>query len=1080
MYWMQRLSFLALALASLPSAAQDGDIVAPPTVWIAPQAGLQPIRLESVAIDVRTAGFLARTRIELSFHNPNDRVLEGEFVFPLGPGQTVSGYALEVEGKLREGVVVPKETARIAFEDITRQQVDPGLAELTRGNVFRTRLYPIPARGSKRIALSFEQAMPVEAGHYRYLLPLAFREPVERFTVDVAAEQATQPPVGAGPELRFDRAGAAWTAQLRREDVQPQRELAFRIPVGADDADLLQAVDPLQPIWRSVVARVDSGRLATLAPAAKPGRIALFFDASGSASGRDLARERAALQRYFSRLRDVQVDLVAFRDAAEAPRRFRISGGNADALIEALAELPLDGGSSYGAIDLAAVAGADLVLIVGDGLSNFGGHRPTLRGPAGQAPMVHLLSAAQRADHVLLARIAAEHGGQYLDLLQIDAEAAAMRLVEGAWRLLAVDVEAGSCEGLLPRAGVAVGGSLTLTGRCTAPTRIALRFGDGLGASALRSLTIGAARPADSAIDATVHRLRAQAEINDLAAAPRPDIAKITDLGTRYAVVTEQTSLLVLDRIEDYLRYGIEPAEADLKALYRERLPSWPKREVDPGRESRLSQLAQRWQEFRDWHAQRHPWLETLLQPAAEAELQAWRAFAGGKAIDAGIREADALRARSAALAARWLEDGADDKRRAAWEREATDVMLALDALRERRAALPPEIALARRENEQGLDRIAVTGSRVAGEAQRMREMAPAPTVAPSPASAPAMELAAAPPAQRADASERDERKAEGAGGSGAPAQPRARIALKGWDPDTPYLRALREASDPYRAYLGLRGEHGETPTFFLDAADFFRSEAKDAGLAQRVLSNLAELDVENTALTRVLAYRLAQWDLYALAVGQFEDALLQRPEEPQSYRDLALALARQPAPDVDRAIALLWTVASGEWHGRFPDIEVIALHELNDVLAGADPAQTRGVAALGIPRGLLGPVDTGLRVIMTWDADNTDIDLWVIDPTGEETYYGRNRSRAGGHVSRDFTQGYGPEVYTIARPLPGTYRVRAHYFGDRRQSLTGPVTVQIEFQTGFGRGAGAREAITRRLESGRDWIDLGEFVVGR
>lgn len=1042
-----------------------------PTVWIAPAAGQQPVRLESVAIDIRTVGFLAHTRIELSFHNPNDRVLEGEFVFPLGPGQTVSGYALEVDGRLREGVVVPKETARIAFEDISRQQIDPGLAELTRGNVFRTRLYPIPAHGSKRVALSFEQAMPLEAGHYRYLLPLAFREEVARFHVDVEANGTAGSPLAAGPELRFDRSGAGWSARLRREQVQPQRELAFRIPAASADADLLQAFDPREPTWRSLVAQVDSGRPATLAAAGKPRRIALFVDASASAAERDLARERAALSGYLALLGEVEVDLVAFRDAAEPPRRFRIRGGRADALLQAVAALPLDGGSSYGAIDVSALPGVDLVLVIGDGLSNFGGHRPVLRGPAGQAPVVHVLAAAQRADHAALGRMAAEGGGQVLDLLQLDAGAAARRLADGAWRLLEVEVVAGSCQGLLPRPGVAVGGSLTLTGRCSAPSKLALRFGDGLGSTLSRSLVLASARPAGTAtLDASILRLRAQAEIADLAAGGRPDIERTTELGMRYGVVTEQTSLLVLDRIEDYLRYGIEPAEDDLKALYRERLPTWPKREADPGRQTRLAQLAQRWQAFTTWHTQSHPWLETLLLPAAEAELRAWQAHGEAKAGAAGSRHAEALRARSAALADRWT-NAAGAAERAAWEHEATEVMLALDALRERRAALPAPVvgvAAANRAEETGLVQVVVEGSRIVAEA---RVEAPAPAASIAPMAAPAPPADYSPP-------ERDAARAAGPG-PGRPAVS-ARIALKGWDPDTPYLRALREAAQPYPVYLALRAEHGQAPAFFLDVADFFRTEARDPALALRVLSNLAELDVENTALTRVLAYRLAQWDLHPLAVGQFEDALLQRPEEPQSYRDLALSLARLPEPALERAIALLWTVASGDWHGRFPDIEVIALHELNDLLAAASPAQAAGLEALGIPRELLGPLATGLRVVLTWDADNTDIDLWVIDPVGEETYYSRNRSRAGGHVSRDFTQGYGPEVYTIARPLPGTYRVRAHYYGDRRQTLTGPVTVQVEFQTGFGAGKGQREAITRRLEGGREWIDLGEFVIGR
>src|SRR5690606_38030814 len=103
-------------------------------VWIPPDQGLEPIRLDSVDIDIDVEGFIARTRMELVFANPNDRVLEGEFVFPLSPGQTVSGYELEVDGRLRAGVVVPKQIARVAFENVIRQQIDPGLVELTQGN----------------------------------------------------------------------------------------------------------------------------------------------------------------------------------------------------------------------------------------------------------------------------------------------------------------------------------------------------------------------------------------------------------------------------------------------------------------------------------------------------------------------------------------------------------------------------------------------------------------------------------------------------------------------------------------------------------------------------------------------------------------------------------------------------------------------------------------------------------------------------------------------------------------------------------------------------------------------------------
>jgi Ca-activated chloride channel homolog len=1096
------LSSLVLLLCALPVQALSPPPrpapPPPPTVWIAPDSGNEPIRLESVDIRIEAQGFLARTRIELSFHNPNARVLEGEFVFPLGTGQTVSGYELEVEGRMRQGVVVPKQTARVAFEDISRQQIDPGLAELTAGNVFRTRLYPIPARGSKRVALSFEQVMPAWSGHYRYRLPLAFRESLTRFSLRAEASLPEgQGRVSSEQDLiAFDRQGPAWIAQLDRRDFTPPTQLAFDIPQSTAPALTLEAIDVLEPTWRTLVAQIDTGRAAAFGKAPKPRRIALFVDASGSAANRDLAHERAVLGRYLKRLDNVEVLLVPFRNAAEAPQSFHVAGGKAEALLKAIAELPLDGGSSYGAIDLSRVPGVDRVLVLGDGLSNFGEHEPRLG--SGRVPPLTVLSASNQADHAALQRLALRGGGRVLDLHAQDEESSVALIEDDDWQLLSVEASAGRCAELLPAAPSRVGQRLRLSARCEAGTRLALRFGLPGQRGTLRELRVGEGGTLDGAMGEALQRIHAQSRIAALELEAEPDAEAIAALGTRYSVVTRHTSLLVLDRIEDYLRYRVEPKEEDLRAQYHARLPALPKPQAEDGMAGRIERLAALWRSFRDWHQTRHAWLETLLLPTAEAELRAWRALGGSgdaaraKRFAAGQREADALAGRSRELAARWQREGADPNSRQRWEREAGQLMLAIDRLRDERLLLvPPASAnpaelgaspvLGRSEQAESMEGIEVSGSTISeGDLRDVpHQMAmPAPPPAPpapaladsAPMGAMAPRIAAgAGPATRADDSMRN-------GMDAAPAS--ARIQLRGWNPDTPYLTAIRAAADPYRAYLAERESQGDTPAFFLDCADYFRDEARRPELALRVLSNLAEIGHENTALVRVLAHRLAQWNEFVLAVGQFEAALHQRPEEPQSHRDLALALARLPQPDRARAVELLWAVASGEWHGRFPEIELIALHELNDLVAAEPTALAPVLQRLGVPAELVAPLPVGLRVSMSWDADNTDIDLWVVDPAGEAVYYSRNRSQSGGHVSRDFTQGYGPEVYSIARPLPGTYRIRAHYFGDRRQTLTGPVTVQIEFQTGFGSGKALREAVTVRLESGRDWIDLGTFKV--
>ena len=87
----------------------------------------EPLTLEKVAIEAVVNGFLAETTMTMTFRSGYDRVLEGELVFPLPEGATVTGYGLDVGGELVDGVVVERHEARIAFEKEVRKGVDPGL-----------------------------------------------------------------------------------------------------------------------------------------------------------------------------------------------------------------------------------------------------------------------------------------------------------------------------------------------------------------------------------------------------------------------------------------------------------------------------------------------------------------------------------------------------------------------------------------------------------------------------------------------------------------------------------------------------------------------------------------------------------------------------------------------------------------------------------------------------------------------------------------------------------------------------------------------------------------------------------------
>jgi len=252
----------------------------------------------------------------------------------------------------------------------------------------------------------------------------------------------------------------------------------------------------------------------------------------------------------------------------------------------------------------------------------------------------------------------------------------------------------------------------------------------------------------------------------------------------------------------------------------------------------------------------------------------------------------------------------------------------------------------------------------------------------------------------------------------------------------------------------------------------------KELGI--RVLSNLVETGLDDPALMRSFAWRLQQADDLDLAIAILERVREARGDEPQSHRDLALALSRRwerngDEADALRAMDLLHHVILNSWD-NFPEIEIIALMELNRLIHFS---QQKGVSIpAAIDGRLIRLLDLDVRISMSWDADLTDIDLHVFEPTGEHAYYGHNRTQIGGLVSHDFTEGYGPEEYVLHRAYPGAYTVKAHYYGSHQQMISGSCTVIVDVYTNYGRASEKHEVLTLRLDQPSDEVTVGEVTI--
>ncbi|MGD9660430.1 MAG: YfaP family protein [Porticoccaceae bacterium] len=91
------------------------------------------------------------------------------------------------------------------------------------------------------------------------------------------------------------------------------------------------------------------------------------------------------------------------------------------------------------------------------------------------------------------------------------------------------------------------------------------------------------------------------------------------------------------------------------------------------------------------------------------------------------------------------------------------------------------------------------------------------------------------------------------------------------------------------------------------------------------------------------------------------------------------------------------------------------------------------------------------LLVTLTWEQDETDVDLYITEPEGETMWYGGSRTTNGLELDIDDTTGFGPEHGTLeigatTQALEGEYIVRVHYFSDDGLGVdaTGRVTIVI------------------------------------
>lgn len=206
---------------------------------------LPPLAMLSHKVGIQIDDQVGVTRVEQVFRNHTDRPLEATYVFPVPKGASVDKFTMWVDGKEVKGELLDATQAKSVYESIVRRTQDPGLLEYMDHNLFRLRVFPVPAKGDQKVALSYKAILPREGSLVEYVYPLKTdgksTATLETFAIDavIKSQHAVQNVYSPTHALTLKRASdREVTVQFERNQGLLDKDFQLFYQVGDKDVGL--------------------------------------------------------------------------------------------------------------------------------------------------------------------------------------------------------------------------------------------------------------------------------------------------------------------------------------------------------------------------------------------------------------------------------------------------------------------------------------------------------------------------------------------------------------------------------------------------------------------------------------------------------------------------------------------------------------------------------------------------------------------------------------------------------------------------------------------------------------------------
>jgi Ca-activated chloride channel family protein len=124
------------------------------------------------AVDVVINNGFARTRVRQVFHNPNPHAIDAVYRFPVPPDAALSEMTIELSDRVLSGEVVGRDRAQEIYEQETAVGNQAGLATQDGYQSFSFSVGNLPAESDATMTFVYYEPLAIDTGVGRFLYPL--------------------------------------------------------------------------------------------------------------------------------------------------------------------------------------------------------------------------------------------------------------------------------------------------------------------------------------------------------------------------------------------------------------------------------------------------------------------------------------------------------------------------------------------------------------------------------------------------------------------------------------------------------------------------------------------------------------------------------------------------------------------------------------------------------------------------------------------------------------------------------------------------------------------------------------------